>query len=51
MASCKSQERKKKAIRSMNCMFLGGMMICEIVFVNEAVQLGEGVNELSFWWL
>ena len=25
-------------------------MICEIEFVKQAVKLGKGVNELSFWW-
>ena len=24
-------------------------MICEIEFVKQAVNLGKGVNELSFW--
>ena len=33
MGSCRTQESKKKARRSINCMFLGLMMICEIEFV------------------
>ena len=31
--SCRIQESKKKARRSINCMSLGWMMICEIEFV------------------
>ena len=50
MASCNIQESKKKARRSINCMFLGRMMICGIELVDLAVKLGKGVNELSFWW-
>ena len=26
------------------------MMICGIEFVDQAVKLGRGVNDLSFWW-
>ena len=33
MACCRTQESKRKARRSINCMFLGWMMICEIEFV------------------
>ena len=25
-------------------------MICEIEFVKQAVNLGKGVNQLSYWW-
>ena len=50
MAICRTQESKKKARRSINCMILGLMMICEIEFVKSAVKLGKGGNELSFWW-
>ena len=32
MTSCRIRERKKKARRSINCMFLGWMMICGIEF-------------------
>ena len=49
MASCRTQESKKKARRSISCMFLGSMMICEIEFVDYAVKHGKGVNESSFW--
>ena len=33
MTGCKTQASKKKSRRSINCMFLGGMMICGIEFV------------------
>ena len=46
MATCKVQESKKKARRSINCIFLGGMMLCGIKFVNWAVKLGKSVNEI-----
>ena len=33
MATCRTQESKQKARRSINCMFVGCMTICEIEFV------------------
>ena len=33
---------------SINCIFLGRMMICWIEFVDKGVTLGKSVNELSF---
>ena len=50
MASCKIQESKKKARRSVNCMFKERMMICGIEFVDQAAKFEKGANELSFWW-
>ena len=50
MASCRTQESKKKAKRTIDCMFLGRMMICGTDFVDEEVKLGRGMNESSFWW-
>ena len=48
------QQRKKKARRSINCMFLGYMTIRGIVFVEWVVKLGKGENGFlhkrdSFW--
>ena len=37
------------SVRSINCTFLGSMMIWGTEFVDYAVKLGKGVNELSFW--
>ena len=50
MANCKIQESKKNARTSINFMFLGWMMMCRIKFVDQAVEHGKGVNELSFRW-
>ena len=47
--SCRIQESKRKVRRSINCMLLGSMMICEIEFVKYAVKFGKGVNELIYW--
>ena len=48
MAICRTQESKKKARRSINCMFLGRMMICGIEKLKEILRFGLNDSEMNY---